>query len=84
MSNLKNKDLCQAFGAHIKALRKEKGISLRAMALEADIEHSQLSKIERGIGNPTISTVYALSIALEISLKELMDFKFPSKTRTSK
>jgi transcriptional regulator with XRE-family HTH domain len=30
----------------------EKGISMRKLALHADMEYSQLSKIERGVTNP--------------------------------
>jgi transcriptional regulator with XRE-family HTH domain len=82
VNNLKNKELCLAFGMHLKALRKEKGLTLRGLALEADMEHSQLSKIERGINNPTISTVLALSKALEISIQQMFDFKFPTKVKS--
>ena len=46
-------------------LRQGKGISMRGLAKEADIEYSQLSKIERGVINTTISTVYTLAQALD-------------------
>jgi transcriptional regulator with XRE-family HTH domain len=81
VNNLKNKEFCLAFGTHLKALRREKGLTLRGLALEADMEHSQLSKIERGINNPTISTVLALSRALEVSIQQMFDFKFPTREK---
>ena len=49
---------------------------MRQFALLADIEYSQLSKIERGITNPTISTVLALAVALKVVPAVLFDFKF--------
>lgn len=52
---------------------------MRKLALQADMEYSQLSKIERGVINTTISTVYALSEALDIPTKEFFDFKLPAK-----
>jgi len=48
---------------------------MRKLAAEADMEYSQLSKIERGVINTTISTVHSISIALNIPEKEFFDFK---------
>ena len=47
------------------------------LANEADIPLSQVGRIERGENNPTISTLYVISKALKIDLKELLNFKFP-------
>ena len=66
---------CKAFGLQLRKLRQGKGISMRGLAKEADIEYSQLSKIERGVINTTISTVYNLALALDIPVKEFFDFK---------
>lgn len=44
------------------------------LAYEADIEYSQIAKIERGISNTTISTVKILAKALEVHPKELFEF----------
>jgi transcriptional regulator with XRE-family HTH domain len=52
---------------------------MREFALHADIEYSQLSKIERGVTNPTISTLYLLAEALEVNHIELLKFPFPEK-----
>ena len=37
------------FGAHVRAVREAKGISLRRLAEQAGVDVSRLSKIERGI-----------------------------------
>ena len=70
-----NQPYCRAFGMRLRELRTEKGISMRGLAKEADIEYSQLSKIERGVINTTISTVYALAQALDIPVKDFYDFE---------
>lgn len=75
----KNPEYCKAFGNHLRKLREEKGIGIREFARISDIEYSQLSKIERGVTNPTISTIYGISLALGISHSELYNFKFPIK-----
>ena len=77
-------EYCKAFGAHFRKLREGKGLGMREFALSADIEYSTLSKIERGVTNPTISTVLYLAEALGVTHSELFDFKFPSSVRRGK
>lgn len=80
--NYKHNDAyCKAFGSQLRKLRLTKGISMRKLALQADMEYSQLSKIERGVINTTISTVYVLSEALDIPTKDFFDFKLPTRNR---
>jgi transcriptional regulator with XRE-family HTH domain len=40
----------------------------------AEMEISQVYRIEKGIINPTLTTLSALSKALGITLKDLLDF----------
>lgn len=69
-----NENYCKAFGNQLRKLRQDKGLSMRQLAAEADMEYSQLSKIERGVINTTISTVHSLALALGVSEKSLFDF----------
>lgn len=79
MNHTTKPDYCKAFGAHLRKLREAKGFGMRQFAIFADMEYSQLSKIERGVTNPTISTIYYISEALGVPHSELFDFKFPIK-----
>ena len=81
MNQSLHKDYSKAFGAQLRKLRLEKGFGMRQFAIHADMEYSQLSKIERGVTNPTLSTVINLAEALEISHHELFNFKFPAKAK---
>ena len=74
-----DKEFCKAFGVQVRKLRQAKGISMRKFALQIDMEYSQLSKIERGVSNPTISTASVLAEGLEVHVKELFDFKMQIK-----
>lgn len=69
-----NEEYCKAFGNQLRKLRQDKGLSMRQLAAEADMEYSQLSKIERGVINTTISTVHSLALALGVTEKSLFDF----------
>jgi transcriptional regulator with XRE-family HTH domain len=73
--NVKNKALIRSIDERIRKLRNEKGISQEELANEADIPLSQIGRIERGETNPTISSLYVISQALDIELKSLVDIK---------
>ena len=62
------------FGKNLRNLRKQKNITQEKLAFSIGIEISQISRIERGIVNTSISTAKAISTALNIEMKELFDF----------
>ena len=62
------------FGLRLKEIRKQKGISQEDLAFKAGFEFSQISRIERGVVNSSISHVVAIAKALKVSPKELFDF----------
>lgn len=77
VTNTRNIEFCKSFGENLRKLRKKKGFTMMELAFEADIEYSQIAKIERGLSNPTISTVYLLALALDLKPLELLRFNFP-------
>lgn len=76
-----NSEYCKAFGQHLRKLRLDQKVGMRQFALMADMEYSHLSKIERGVTNPTISTVLLLAETLGLPPSELFNFKFQSKKK---
>lgn len=81
MNKKSEKDLRISFGAHLKKIREEKGFSMRGFANEADIEYSQVARIENGLISPTLATSYKIAETLGIQLKELFDFTYPSSVK---
>lgn len=75
MIHVKNKQLIDSFGEQLRKVRKEKGLSQRDLAYAADVSISQISRIERGEVNVTISSAYAIAIAMDITLAELFNFE---------
>ncbi len=78
-----NQDFITAFGQNLRRLREEKGISLRGLADEAEMENKQLYLIEHGKVNTSISTAYALAKVLGVEPKVLFDFPFLQETNKS-
>ena len=60
-----------ALGAAIRELRAKSGATQEEIAQAADITVAHLSKIERGLTNPTWGTVSAIAAALGVSLVEV-------------
>ena len=71
--NIKNQTRVKAIGNRIRELRIQQKLSQESLANEADIPLSQIGRIERGENNPTISTLYVISIALNVELKDIID-----------
>jgi transcriptional regulator with XRE-family HTH domain len=72
MNNLRNQEALDKFGGKLNALRTAKGLTLEQLAFEADIEISQVHRVEKGKINPTLTTLIALSKGLGISLADLV------------
>lgn len=60
-----------ALARAIRELRTERGATQEALAHEAGITVGHLSKIERGLANPSWTTVVSIAKALEISVADL-------------
>lgn len=81
MNKKTQKDLKVLFGSHLRKLRLSMGFSMRGFANEADIDYSQVVKIENGIISPTLTTLYKVAETLNIPLKDLVDFTYPSSVK---
>lgn len=71
---MKNPALIQAFGAHLRALRKARGLSQQALADEADLSWPTVQRMEAGTQAATLDVLASLARALEMPLRELVDF----------
>jgi transcriptional regulator with XRE-family HTH domain len=67
-----SKDLVQIFGAHLRKVRRNAGISQEDLAREARMDRTFLSRIECGSSLASIATVCRLSQALDMKFSELV------------
>lgn len=61
-------------GASIKQIREHKGLTQEELSYKADLDISQIGRIERGKVNTSVSVLAKIAIALDTSLKSLFDF----------
>jgi transcriptional regulator with XRE-family HTH domain len=67
----------KAFGRVLRDQRTAQDISQEALALSADVDRTFVSQMERGIRQPTLTTMFKLAGALDVSASALV-------TRTEK
>lgn len=66
----------QGFGRNLKQVREEKGLSQEKLAFTSELSISQISRIERGVINTSLSQLVSISQALGIQPYELLKFNF--------
>ncbi len=83
----RNDSVDLAIGAALRDLRERRGVSARQLAAQAEVSAAMISRIENGLVSPSISTLNALSQALDVPLVSLFretasvhtDFTFVKK-----
>jgi transcriptional regulator with XRE-family HTH domain len=60
-------------GERIRAERLKRGISLRGLARDVGVSASLISQIETAKSQPSVSTLYAITSALGISIEDVFD-----------
>ena len=53
-------------GERLRAVRRERGLSLRDLAKRLDVSPSLISQVETGRASPSVSTLYAMAQALSV------------------
>jgi len=75
MSKTRDENVLIAFGKHLQKIRESKEISLRALEMLSEVDHSEIHRIEKGKRNPSLTILLALAKALEVDVKSFFDFE---------
>lgn len=72
-----------SLGTTVRVLRHQRGLTIEALADEADLHPTYVSGIERGRHNPTLDVLDRLASALHTRLSDLIRLaEAPSRTRS--
>lgn len=63
--------LQQRFGERVRKLRKAKGYSQEAFALQCELDRTYVSGIERGVRNPTLQVLLILARGLGTTISNM-------------
>lgn len=71
MEHYRDEDAIKKLGERIRSIRIERGLTMEELAADADMEYKQLSRIEKGEVNTSISRVFSLARALGVKVRDL-------------
>jgi transcriptional regulator with XRE-family HTH domain len=74
-THYRDEAVIKSFGKKVRALREAKGQTIEDFANSVELHVTQLSRIELGKTNVTISYIMRLAAALEVPVTSLMDFE---------
>ncbi len=74
MVYFRDEDIICKLGNSIRLKRIKNGLSQEELSYKADLDISQIGRIERGKVNTSVSVLNKIAIALGVPLKELFDF----------
>lgn len=65
-------DVRERLSQNVIQLRKARGLAQERLALEAGIDRTVVSKIERKLANPSLEILVRLALTLEVQVGELL------------
>ncbi len=66
-------DARQALSRNIKDLRKDLGLAQERLALEAGVDRTVVSKIEREVSSPSLEILVKLAVVLQVPVTRLLE-----------
>ncbi len=64
---------------NIRSLRVARGLSQEALAVDAEIDRTYVSRLERGLENPTVAVLERLTRALNVPIGDLFREPLPGE-----
>lgn len=62
----------EAFGLVLRDLRRERALSQETLALESQLDRTFISLLERGLRQPSLTTIFQLARPLGLSPEDLV------------
>ncbi len=75
MKMTRDKQLLALLAKNVRNLRKEVGLSQEELAFECEIDRTYISKVERGIANPSVLVLFKIANVLNVEIKDLLKKK---------
>lgn len=73
MKMTRDKQLLAVLAKNVRTSRKEMNLSQEELAFECDIDRTYISKVERGIANPSLLVLFKISNVLKVEIKDLIN-----------
>lgn len=63
----------EAFGQILRELRGKNGLTQEKLALEANLDRTFISLLERGLRQPSLTTIFDIASTLKIPTSDLIE-----------
>ena len=67
-----DEDFAAAFGAVLRSIRTDRGLSQEELAFKADIHRNYVGLLERGVRQPSLATIFYIADALNLPASDLV------------
>ncbi len=68
-----DKNLTRKFGVVLRELRREAGLTQRDLVFECGLDRTFVSLLERGLRQPSLTTLFVLAAALNVSPADIVE-----------
>lgn len=72
MKILRNESTLTSLANNVKKLRKQAGLSQEELAFQCDIDRTYISKVERGVANPSLLILVKIAETLNVRIEDLV------------
>ncbi|CAN1516661.1 COG1476 Predicted transcriptional regulators [Methylophilaceae bacterium] len=68
----RNESTLNTLANNVRRLRKLSGLSQEELAFQCEIDRTYISKVERGVANPSLLILSRIAEVLDVSIEELV------------
>ena len=72
MKILRNESTPTSLANNVKKHRKQAGLSQEELAFQCDIDRTYISKVERGVANPSLLILVKIAETLNVRIEDLV------------
>ena len=72
MKILRNESILSSLANNVRGLRKLAGLSQEELAFQCEIDRTYISKLERGVANPSLLILARVADVLKVSIEQLV------------
>lgn len=72
MKILRNESTLTSLANNVKKHRKQAGLSQEELAFQCDIDRTYISKVERGVANPSFLILARIAETLNVRIEDLV------------
>ncbi|KLT66476.1 helix-turn-helix domain-containing protein [Pedobacter sp. BMA] len=74
--NRRNEVGISSLALNVRRYRKMRGLTMTDLANKVEVDYSQISRIERGVVNATVSMIFDIAKVLDVKPQQLIE-EFP-------